>query len=107
MSLVNTYSLKKDIIITLCSDNYVRVLNNDNKHMEPIYLLINNMIDYLLPSEIVFVDLGVSGRNDSLLFFKRGFGGKKYESIQYETSPNFGELKKKLVRNFGHINQML
>ncbi len=75
--------------------------------MEPIYLLINNMIDYLLPSETVFVDLGVSGRNDNLLFFKRGFGGEKYESIQYETSPNFGELKKKLVRNCSQVNQVL
>ena len=82
-------------------------INNENKHMEPIYLLINNMIDYLLPSETVFVDLGVSGRNDNLLFFKRGFGGEKYESIQYETSPNFGELKKKLVRNCSQVNQVL
>lgn len=40
MSLVNTYSLKKDIIITLCSDNYVRVLKkhyNDRFAIESLY----------------------------------------------------------------------
>ena len=40
MALINTYSIKKDIIITLCSDNYVRVLKKhyDNRFaIESLY----------------------------------------------------------------------
>lgn len=59
-----------------------------------MYLLINEMFEGLLPKEIEFFDLGVSGNNENILQMKRGFGGEKYESIQYITSPDFKPLKK-------------
>lgn len=79
-------------------------IDNEFKYMAPIYLLINNMIDHLLPSETTLVDFGVSGRNENLLFFKRGFGGEMYESIQYETSSMFGDLKKSLLFKYNEQN---
>lgn len=75
-------------------------VNQDNKHLAPVYLLVNEVIEALLPSHIQYVDLGISGRNDNLLFFKRGFGGTKYESIQYETTSEFYELKRKLIDSY-------
>ena len=72
-------------------------VNQEKKHLAPVYLLINEIIENLLPSYIQYVDLGISGRNDNLLFFKRGFGGTKYESIQYMTTSEFYDLKRKLI----------
>ena len=90
-------------IITLSFGKHTHLwlsgIDNEYKHMAPIYLLINEIIDRLLPPERVLVDFGVSGGNENLIFFKKGFGGVKYESKQYETSTMFKELKIKLNFN--------
>ena len=85
-------------IITLSFNKHTHLwlsgIDGEYKKILPMYFLINEIIEDLLPKEIEFIDLGVSGNNENILQMKKGFGGERYESIQYITSLDFKMLKK-------------
>ena len=84
-------------IVTLTFNRHTHLwlsgINQEYKNLMPLYLLITHLVDSLLPENIKYIDLGISGNNNNILMFKRGFGGEMYESFQYTSSPNFRQIK--------------
>lgn len=113
MSLINTYSIKKDIIIALCSDNYVRVLKkhyNNRFAIESLYAIsktqsivlllftqantVENATD--LMSRLYNIDITLA-RNIVLTIIDRYSGLLEIEQVDengFEATIDFKEIKR-------------
>lgn len=68
-------------------------INQQHKEKMPLYMLIHDLIEGVLDEEVEYLDLGVSGMNDNLRFFKRGFGAISFTTLQYATTNIFKDIK--------------